>query len=154
MPDIGHQGDVLLVRSAGPLPKKLSTVPADPRLGSVLAYGEQTGHSHRFADGATLLLDPAEPGIVHVHLEGRRPSGHAPCRIIRKNEREVVVETDEGTIKFAASDVIVETDGVTVKGDWDLLVHEEHTAQAWLKGDYVYHPQREYADEGSRAVVD
>lgn len=64
---MGHQGDVLLERVKS-LPdgcKKIKT----PGEEVILAFGEKTGHKHKFLDCVSEYVGPNGLGYIQVHKE-------------------------------------------------------------------------------------
>lgn len=119
-----RQGDVLLIPvSAIPFSLKSST-PAKV----VLAYGEVSGHHHRFESG----------NVTAFYKEGDAEVGAQPI-------------AGGGTLRGSAT--AVEYIKVAVGGS--ALIHEEHTAIDVPAGDYKIVRQREFDMlAGVRSVAD
>ena len=119
-----RQGDVLLIPvSAIPFSLKSST-PAKV----VLAYGEVSGHHHRFESG----------NVTAFYKEGDADVGAQPI-------------AGGGRLRGTATQV----DFITVAKTSAPLVHEEHTAITVEPGSYRVVRQREFDMlAGVRSVVD
>lgn len=58
-----RQGDVLMIKSAAPLPRDLTK-----RDDLTVAYGEATGHRHRFNDESAVALYDAPDGDIFAEV--------------------------------------------------------------------------------------
>ena len=76
-----RHGDVLLIKIDS-AKGQLQEVPRDPHFGTVLAYGESTGHSHHLLSDARLL----------------EPEPATKCQFLMDNGSELQIDTAGGGI--------------------------------------------------------
>lgn len=151
-----RQGDVLIARIDS-LPVKLKKAALEGGK-VILAHGEVTGHAHAFAaTDAEKFIDGT--GAEFFTVKGRKFNFTLP--IVRRWRDQVMVRHPKlGVIEFAEADVQITGDDVTVKGDFGLLKHDEHTAHGIPAGTYRGRGmkgtvrQREYSPEAIRRVAD
>lgn len=123
-----RQGDVLILKIPdGKVAKEAKPMPADPKLGVVLAYGEVTGHAHRL-----------DPGVCCLYAEEDAVEGF--------NVEALLADIGGGAIKD--SDRFLEVKKTT------LLTHDEHDPVQLDDGVYLVRRQREYDPEVERLVAD
>lgn len=145
-----RQGDVLIQR-VGLLPEKLVTI-AREQGRVILAHGEVTGHAHAITDAGTDLLQ-ADNGEQFVRVAGRKIRSR--LKILRAWRGQVLVQHPKfGVMQFAVDDVTVRDGVAEIDGEFALLKHDEHTAQAVPAGNYQNIRQREYSPEEIRRVAD
>ncbi len=145
-----RQGDVLIER-VGSLPAKLVTI-AREQGRVILAHGEVTGHAHAISEPGTDLLQ-AENGDQFVRVAGRQIKSR--LKILRAWRGQVLVQHPKlGVMQFAADDITVRGEYAEIEGEFALLKHDEHTAQAVPAGLYRNIRQREYSPEEIRNVAD
>lgn len=140
-----RQGDVILV-SVSTATVNLGEPVRATKGDIVLAWGESTGHRHRFTDGAILYVTPhgryvevlqTATTIVHVRSVEQ----------LRRDEIRVR-DLDETTIRMDArrlaeiETAIREATALTYAGS--LLRHEEHDAIIVAPGLYRLPSQRQY----------
>lgn len=151
-----RQGDVLIARIDS-LPALLTKSALEGGK-VILAHGEVTGHAHAFAaTDAEKFTDGS--GREFFNVKGRALDFTLP--IVRRWKNQVMVKHPKlGVVEFAECDVQVNGDQVTVKGDFGLLRHDEHTAHGIPAGSYQGAGmkgtvrQREYSPEEIRRVAD
>ena len=91
MSTVVRQGDILL-RPVAAIPTTSVEVPADPKLGVVLAYGEGHGFRHALPYGGAVLYANTETGAAYVDVKAsttldhltaeNQPTGdHAPAPV-------------------------------------------------------------------------
>ena len=123
-----RQGDVLL-RRVDTLKEGLAAVPSAPKV--ILAFGETTGHHHRFED----------PNVVAFIKEGDDLMMAGGSKI----ENLPAAFVGEPT----------QVQAVTIPEGGAALVHEEHDAIQVAPGTYEVIRQREYvAPKVERQVID
>lgn len=119
-----RQGDVLIIPVAGIPAGMKSSKPTKV----ILAYGEVSGHHHRFENG----------NVTQFYKEGDKEVGAQPI-------------AGGGRLRGSATAV----EFIRVGDGGSALVHEEHTAINVAAGDYQIVRQREFDMlEGVRAVAD
>jgi len=151
--NILRQGDVLLV--AVPKPKRLNKPAALRSDGKIiLAFGEQTGHHHRFHGGATLFEDNT------LHVPEKAKTVLRPTAVKTFGDNEIRVWTSDGAIVRMNAERMAEIE-TALKGELaltfpgSLLRHEEHDAVIIAPGYYRLPGQREFvAPEIERRVQD
>jgi hypothetical protein len=146
-----RQGDVLLMPIAK-LPEKIKRVRRENGL-IILARGEATGHHHFIDDKGCALLEAEAPGDRFLMARGRSIQARLP--MVRRWKNQVMVNHPEfGLIEFATDDVTIAKGFVEIDGNFSLLQHQEHTAQAIPDDNYRHVQQREYSPTAIRNVAD
>ena len=156
-----RQGDVLLARLTNTvIPEGAKEQPPVAGDRVVLAYGEVTGHAHaiRANEAKEYTLEDAGKD-ARRYIESLGAFAAAPFNILETRDnafgKMFMLDTPAGPTLFSEVDVDVADTVATPKDAFSRLTHEEHGAQALLKGLYEKTTaQREYAPEGLRNVAD
>jgi hypothetical protein len=127
-----RQGDVLLTRVRGRVPKAAVAIPRDNGR-VVLAYGEVTGHAHAIRD----------EGVALLTLDDHEAMAEAA--------RKLLASVGLTKMDLRPDDVV----GILEVGaDGAALTHDEHETHQFAEGTYVVTRQREYSPEAIRSVAD
>lgn len=149
-----RQGDVPIIPAT--IPSTATEIAKDARGRVILAWGEVTGHHHRFEDGNGVALLEAD-GTRYLRINDDAVTTLHPVSISDDVDDRFarIMDASGVTIKVAAGDVAEYTLGAEVTLPGRLLVHEEHDAILVAPGTYRVPGQKEYvAPEIQRRVAD
>lgn len=138
-----RQGDVPLARVTS-IPLSAVEIPRTNGK-TILAFGEVTGHHHRFESSAAMMLHDTD-GREYLRI-ANKPLQLRPVAIADREKCDVEM-ADGATVRLtktdfaAAEQALRASKTITLRGA--LLVHEEHYAVVVAPGDYVLPGQREY----------
>ena len=138
-----RQGDVVLI--AADLPGGAAPLPAsDGKV--IVAFGEATGHHHRFEGAATLYADGARR---YVRVDDDAVVTITPIGIEPYDDRAFDVREADGSVTRLPLAALDEAEAA-IKASATLtypgakLRHEEHSALVVAPGAYALPGQREY----------